>query len=400
MDVLLYRCEQKREQRNLLRVLQLLRHPKLFDQQHPWTPPASASGVSYYQIPSFGYNDNGFTSVSTDDSRTEDVNITAKITLTWVPDTSLPSDPAPPSLWLIESSNAQAVAQYQDGTPGTNYGNATADDGIGDAPVTTTANGVTSGVYSRSSTSSVPPPPPPPHWFQQPISGGTASFTRTFSAHADATLPHDLSQGAMDLSCVAGGYSVAIHAQPYNFRLGDYSDPNSGDHPNGVGKNSNGDLHFHYIWSSTDGNIASLTTSKIYEHVSAAGNTPASFSTQNGIPVYSPPNPPFNYTVPQVYDQPDPNQSGFTPGTQGYQDDLQLRGSYIVPTFVDQFGVNNYTSASYHTTQDWQFDDSATGQTHVELLGPITITRSVTGSSNPWVYNINRSGFSNTFSLP
>ena len=168
--------------------------PEFSTSTTPWTPPASASGVTYYQIPSFGYYDNGFSSIGQDGSRTEDVSITAKITMTWVPDSSLPSDPAPPSLWLIESSNAQAVAQYQDGTPGTNYGNATADDGIGDAPTTTTANGTTSGVYSRSSTSSVPPQPPPPHWFQQKVSGGTASFTRTFSAHADATLPNDLSQ--------------------------------------------------------------------------------------------------------------------------------------------------------------------------------------------------------------
>ena len=194
--------------------------------------------------------------------------------------------------------------------------------------------------------------------------------------------------------------SVTVHPQPYNFRLGPYSDPNSGSHPDGVGTNNNGDMHFHYIWSSTDGTVSHLASSVLYEHVSALGNSPASLSTQNGIAIYSPPNPPFGYTLEQIIDQPDPDDSSqATAATTGYQDDLQLRGP-MVPTSRDQSGANIYTDASYHTTQDWQFNDSETGERHVELLGPITITRSVTGSSTPWVYTVTKSGFSNPYNLP
>jgi len=187
-------------------------------------------------------------------------------------------------------------------------------------------------------------------------------------------------------------YSVTINPQPYNFRLGPYTDNTGTLHPSGIGKDNNGQLHFHYIWSSTDGNVADLSNCVVYEHISLAGNSTGSYSTNaSGTAVYAPLNPPFGYTLEAVYDQPDPAGSNPTSGTVGFIDDIQVRGPIVTP----------YVAASYFTTQDWQFNDSATKQNRVELLGPIKITRSVTGSGTvPWVYTVSKSGSSNPYPLP
>ena len=122
--------------------------------------------------------------------------------------------------------------------------------------------------------------------------------------------------------------------------------------------------------------------------------------------IYTPPLP-FNYILYQTYNQPDPNGSYPTQGTQGFQDDFLLIGpadaNGVAPP-VNTVIVKPYTLGAYTSTQDWKFNDSATGEMGVELLGPLTITRSVVedfvSTTNPWTYTVSESGYSNTLTLP
>ncbi len=230
---------------------------------------------------------------------------------------------------------------------------------------------------------------PPAHWTSYPVTGGKATLTRSFQAHTSIDTFDDVMYSR---AASWDGYIVSIHAQPYNFRLGPYTDNTGTAHPTGVGKDNNGQLHFHYVWNSTDGKLADLTSCVVYEHISLAGNSTGSYSIDpSGTAVYAPPNPPFGYTLVSIYDQPDPAKPNPTSGTVGDIDDIQVRGAIVTP----------YVAASYTSTQDWQFNDSDTKQNRVELLGPITVTRNVSGSSTtPWVYTVSKSGSSNPYPLP
>ena len=148
----------------------------------------------------------------------------------------------------------------------------------------------------------------------------------------------------MDLSCVAGGYTVAIHAQPYNFCQTSVTD------------NGNGTLHFTYQWSSTDGNLSDLDPScLVHEYVTYPGSNP-----------YTAPLP-FTGSVPNPTITPNPYMKGST----GAIADNQLLWSTTTP----------YTPNSFTATQTWEFDDSATGQTNQQIpgpgSGPLSITRAV-----------------------
>lgn len=144
-----------------------------------------------------------------------------------------------------------------------------------------------------------------------------------------------------------------------------------------------------------------------YEHISHLGNNTGSYGTDaQGVPIYTPP-PPFSYTLEQTYDQPDPKGSNPTLATQGFQDDFLYLGKPDAGGNAPPVGtviVPPYKTASYTSTQDWKFSDSATGETGTELLGPLTITRSVfedfSSTTNPWTYAVSESGFSNTLTLP
>ncbi len=96
-----------------------------------------------------------------------------------------------------------------------------------------------------------------------------------------------------------------------------------------------------------------------------------------------------------------------TLATRRFQDDILYLGQpddQGNPPPVDTVIVKPYQTASYTSTQDWKFNDSATGEVGVELLGPLTITRRVfqdyTSLGYPWTYSVSKSGYSNTLTLP
>ena len=348
-------------------------NPESYTSTKPWTPPADATGTSY-QIPSFGFDTSGGTAAA-DTIRKEDVSITAKITMTWMPDTSLPSDPAPTSLWLIESSSAQWVAYYggAGGPPTTGSGSAA--DGIGDAPVASyTSGGLKSGEVSSSGNAATNTTPPA-HWFQQPVNGGVATLTRTFHASASASLPQNDRSGSMTLGCSFGGYQLKIHAQPYNF------------YQTSVTDNGSGTLTFKYAWLSTDGNLSDLDPScLVHEYV-----------TYQGGSHYTPPAP-FTVTAPNggpaTLANPTISPTPKLPGSTGVLTDNQLFGGTsplnAAPPYYEQTFIG---------TQTYDFDDSATGQVNQPIpgadAGPLSITRKIGVRSQylpNWWYSVTKNG--------
>jgi len=351
----------------------------------PWTPPADGNNSTSFNLGSDVLLTAG------DASGSCSATVNAKVTLTWVADPA--SDPAPTQVWIGETAAATAYAigtgatsQASDGLPGDTY--------VKDPPG-----------YHLDGGSMVTPSglPGGGRLTKLTVSNGSVSFNHALSASSSSG--ESQSDAVDDQDNAYLSYTLTIHPQPYNFRLSPYFDPFGGIHD--VGYDSHGQIHFHYIWSSTDGDVSHLTSCVIYEHVSYLGNNSGSYSTNaQGIPIYTPPLP-FNYTVPQAYDQPDPNGSNPTPGTQGYQDDFLLLGQPDAngnPPPVNTVIVKPYTTASYTSKQDWKFNDSVTGEVGTELLGPLTITRSVfedfASTTNPWSYAVSESGYSNTLTLP
>ncbi len=333
-----------------------------------WVPPSSSTGTSY-AIPSFeaaGYGG----STNPDEAVTGDVNVQATVTLTWVPDQTLPSDPAPPSLWLIESSSSTYTDSYSDN--GTDYqGTGSADDGLQDAPVATTSHGTQTGAVS-SSANATATTKPPPHWINKPVSGGSITLTHTFKAHTEASMPNDGGSGVMNAFCSFDGYTVKIHAQPYNFRATNFSNTT----PPASVINTAGELQFYYTWSSTDGVMGDLTGETIHENVDA----PSSPSyTLNGVASYDPP-PPFNWVDSFHFDRVHVDASS----TDGITDSHSW-GNGQSP-ITDAF-VQKYVANSFNLTQTYKFNDPATMASGVEQAvpgasGPITITDAVVADPN------------------
>ena len=337
------------------------------DHHTPWTSPGPQTGS--FSLPQFG-SSSSYRSKNT-------VSVTVTVKATWNPGPS--SDPAPPAVWLCES----ASAEWSAGSSGS------ASDGLGpEYKLNPSGGGIASSADAPAST-------PPAYWKKYTVSGGSVTLpSRTLKAEADFPPTASWPYGN---TCTAyiDSYRVTVHAQPYNFRLGAYVDNSGLTVYDGVGYDNQGQIHFHYIWDSTSGNLSNLTDCVVYEHLSSLGNSTGSYYTDaQGNQVYAPLNPPFNYTVFQTDDLPDPKGQNPTRGTAGYQDDYLYRQNIVSP----------YRAASYSVTQDWQFNDAATGETHVELLGPFTITRTVfqdfASTTHPWSYSVSKGSYSNTYRLP
>ncbi len=339
-----------------------------------WVPPSASPGTSY-TIPSFGGGGFGG-SANADAAATGDVSIKATITITWVPDTSLPSDPAPPSLWLIESSGCTYSASYSPyGVIHTGSGDA--NDGLSspaDPLVDTFERGVKNGAYMRSANAPAGTVPPA-HWFKKDVAGGVITLNRTFTAHATASFPHDGSTGTMNVNCSFEGYSVSIHAQPYNWHITGVTPGPAPTH--GI---KAGELEFLYGWSSTSGSISDLNMCFLHELVTYPGPNPFT------VPA------PFSWANPLPNGVPYPGS-----GAKGLAMTDLANGRDVQHYFTP---VQPYFAGTLSATQVFQFDDTATGETNVTVPGTDatgTILRSFSrlSGTSPWYYTVSK-GNSNT----
>ena len=335
-----------------------------------WTPPPpSNNGLSFGQ---FGISE-GYATDCT-------FSINATIRATWMPDTSLPSDPAPPSLWLTEYSEAEFSS---DASPGqTPLGSAS--DGLGDA---WTYQGVstTNGNSISTKTSSTLPPP---YWTKYSVSNGKVTYSRSFSGGAHVLKPG--TWGA-DLGCKLDSYSVYIHAQPYNFiRV-----------PGKSVKGNDGTIDWTYAYSSTDGNTANLTTCYWHEYLTYPGTV----GTITQPTQYDPPKPPFNYTAPTSYFS-NPSVNPGIGNKGGVLAQPQGQGNIYDITKVPAFVAPSlYAYGTFSVTQVFQFDDTATGEANVQIpgpdSGPFTIVRTVQSyDANNYQYSVTKAGVTNTLLLP
>jgi len=347
-----------------------------------WSSPGPSTGLDY-SIPSFGL-DAFSSSVLPNTKRTADVTISAMITLTWMPDTSLPSDPAPPSVWLIETSHAEWTAQSRAGTGPLTTGSGTANDGIQDNLVPTMRYGVKSGENANSA--NAPVQIPPAHWMSYPVSKGTVILTRSFAAHAEASNPSDGTQGEVNIGASFDGYTVRIHLQPYNFRR-TYFD----SQPPKSAVVEAGALQFHYNWSSTSGNKADLAGIQIYESLLY----PSTPSTKVGDVVGYLPPPPFGWSPPFYFEgAPVPAES-----TIGFGD-LHTWGNGKA-SFANCF-IKPYQTSSFDATQNYIFYDPLTmvpgdRQFIPTDSGPFTITNAVVADPNSpsgYSFVVTKSGIS------
>lgn len=300
-------------------------------------------GVRYYTATTSGYQN---TSCS--------ITLTLTTTGTWIPDPALPSDPAPPAVYVLESSSAS-----YDKT-GTNVTGGSADDGCGD-PMD--ANGL----------SQTPASP-------LKITRETGSFTitRTFSASSTGG---SSSYGYSSIGCGLASYRISIiHPHPVNYR------------PTGVVDNIPGYLGFKYKWDSSTGSLSDLQ-GDVTERVTYDGNPGRYvYGVGDGVPgTYFPPNPPINHGYPN------PTTSGVA-ASSGVFEDEHFKPATTTP----------YSSVSYTGVQIYRFhgDDMQEGVFET-LRGPLDIVRSVYSVAPPlglpnemiWYYSISKEEYTSTIQL-
>ena len=333
-----------------------------------WTPPGPQNRQFY--LGQFGGG--------SDYSSKTTVTISVTVTATWRPDPNLPSDPAPPTVWLCES----ASTEWTQGTIGS------ANDGFGDAPVAhTNGSGATSSTSPGSSL-------PPAHWTKCNVSGGVATLPiRTLMAEGDYTIQNPSPPfGGLTYAAV-DSYQVTVHPQPYNFhQLGPTMD------------NGDGTLSFNYVWNSTSGNLSDIGSGcTIYEYVSYDGNSTGTYFS--GPPAgYAPPHPPvgpgsnggvYAYFNPSI--SPNPTVPGGA-ASAGTMNDTQDKPYSFAAS-------SSCIAATWTSTQTYKFDDTATGEKAIVVpgpgAGPMTITRRVYLVGTPpyvpsWYYTVNKSGSTST----
>lgn len=319
-----------------------------------WSPPADSTNTITIGLP-------GASAVDTTGTPFCECGGTAtiKITATWVADPSLPSDPAPDDVWLIEQSNVSWAAGTSIGfVPPTFSGSCT--DALGDPDVEHAKDG-----SSSNGTAPAPTPPDPPvGWKKYHVdsSSGTPTITieHSLSVHASAT---SSTPGSCRVSCNLGSYSISIHATPYNF------------HHTTVTDSGNGELVFKYTWSSTSGNTGDLGSCYWHERVTYDGDfnpyyPPAPFNVPNGIQ---------NPTV----------SLDFAMSSVGLEDT-----QHVVSTSPP------YSAVSFTASQRYEYDDHGTGETNLLIPGPTSdttasIVRSVTKRppmTPTWWYSITKQG--------
>jgi len=300
-----------------------------------WTPPGPQTGQ--FSLGQFGGGN--------DYSESDVATITVTVTATWTHGTGQDdtSDPAPPNVWLCES----ASAAWTMGSSGS------ADDGFGDAAVPYSDG--SPGAISFTATSNPPPyvPQPPPHWKEYAVSGNSVTLpTRTLSAEGDFSPTQDRPYGD---NCYAyvNGYSVTVHATPYNFKkvVG------------GGNIGFDGTLSFTYDWLSTTGNKNDLIDCFWHEYVTYSGPV----GTADFPNKYYPQNPPFDFSPGGNYLA----NPFVSPGTQRSGGPMtgtnQAVDTQNVPPLVDP---SLYTYGTFTATQVYQYDDVAVEDSNIQIPGP------------------------------
>ncbi len=283
-----------------------------------WFPPGPQTGS--FSLGTFG----GGNDYSSSDVATISVTVKA----TWQPDANLPADPAPPNVWLCESSQSQ----WTQGSSGS------ADDGFGDAAVPNYF--FPNGGYGALSSTSPGTTHPPAHWTNCTVSGGTVTLPeRTLTGEGDFA-PTTSSPYGDNCYASVGNYTVTVHAQPYGWYDAGYNDPDGTHH---TGPNiSGGVMTFVWGWKSTSGSLADLAGITMYETVDYSGN-PGTFSADNKL----------------FYPQSPPVQAGYhVPNGRA--------GSTIDPTVLyardahSPFPVMSTAAITFTVPQQYKFDDQAT----------------------------------------
>ena len=133
---------------------------------------------------------------------TEKFSLPLTISVAWVPDPKLASDPAPSVVRLVESSNVSYVSSGTAGGPSSFSGNA--DDGFGDAPVLSNSNYASSGSQTKQ---------------YSVVNNSVAPWTRTLTATATATFSAPAGGGGSMGSLKADLNSYSIQVQPITAAL-------------------------------------------------------------------------------------------------------------------------------------------------------------------------------------
>ncbi len=183
-------------------------------------------------------------------SGTVNLTFAVKITGTWQG-----TDPAPPSVEVIESASATASPSL---TP-VNY------NGAGKAIVTASVNNGLESAPAGSLVAVTPSAVPPAHL--KTFTGSTWSITRTFAVSVSATYNSSSDPLVIltmrNYACRASldSYNIQIHAQPYNFHRV----------PGKSVKGYDGTIGWTYGYSSTSGSTKDLTTCYWHEYVTYPG---------------------------------------------------------------------------------------------------------------------------------
>jgi len=334
-----------------------------------WTPPGPQTGTF-----SLGGSFGGGSDYATSDAATISVTVTATWTHATGQDNT--SDPAPPSVWLCES----AEANWSDGSGGS------ANDGLGESKAAATSSG-------RAASSDAPASTPPAHWTKCAVSSGVATLPqRTLTAEGDFPTTTSRPYGDFCTAHIAS-YNVTVHATPYNFRSSGYT-ALDGSHVNKVVQdNANAILALSYVWDSTDGDRTHLGSCTIAENLTWDSNLPGVGNlgaNPNGDKYYAPPSPPVGVNAqgqPLAYPDPTITKKPATdPG--------------ITDTFTpDEAYMQNYKNVSWWGDQVYVFSDTATGEMVTPLPGPAAgtfrVTRTVArlGLSNDYGLTISTRGY-------
>jgi hypothetical protein len=201
-------------------------------------------------------------------------------------------------------------------------------------------------------------------WWTGDTSIATASNANVYGVGVGST--GNFAEGLISVSgrrqCTTGegkpsAPSNVCSAVPTNFQQQSCSDKR------------NGDLHFVYAWGSSTGKLADLAGCTVGEIVTYPG-------TQNPWPFPSPPFPADAYANPTVGDV------DATTGT--FTDDHLLTPS---TTFVKP-----YSSSSFTATQYYRYKCACTNGSYVNIVGPISIVRSVSSNGKGgWEFTVSKS---------
>jgi len=298
----------------------------------PWTPPADGNNSTSFNLGSDVLLTAG------DASGSCSATVNAKVTLTWVADPA--SDPAPTQVWIVETAAASAYAigtgptsQASDGLPGDSY--------VKDPPG-----------YHLDGGSMVTPSglPGGGRLTKLTVSNGSVSFNHALSASSSSG--ESQSDAVDDQDNAYLSYTLTVHATPYNFKkvVG------------GGNIGFDGTLSFTYDWLSTDGNRNDLTTCYWREYVTYPGPVGTAANPNQ----FYPQNPPFNF-VPGVSWLNNPYVNPPPPSLGNLMTGPTATDTQNVPPLVDP---SLYTYGTFTATQVFQYTDTATGDSNIQIPGP------------------------------